>query len=66
MLEEIMAIPKESGKEYFTYANYKHWDDEERWEIIDGEIYDMSPAPGMTHQKIVGEIFNQIYNHLEN
>jgi hypothetical protein len=25
----------------------------------------MSPAPGMTHQKILGEIYSQIHNFLE-
>ena len=60
-----MAIPKEMEKQYFTYAEYKHWPDDERWEIIDGDAYDMSPAPGMTHQIFSGEIFRQIANYLE-
>ena len=60
-----MAIPKKSEKDYFTYANYKHWSDNERWEIIDGEAFDMSPAHGMTHQRILVEISRQIANYLE-
>jgi len=40
-----MAIPKESEKQYFTYAEYKNWPDEEKWEIIDGAAYDMSLLP---------------------
>jgi Uma2 family endonuclease len=52
-------------KDYYTYGDYKLWPDEERWEIIDGEAYDMSPAPGLTHQKISGEIYRQIANFLE-
>ena len=37
----------------FTYANYQTWPDGERWEIIDGEAYDMTPAPSIAHQRIV-------------
>ena len=60
-----MALPKESKNQYFTYAEYKHWPDDKRWEIIDGEAYDMSPAPGMTHQRISREFSKQICNFLD-
>ena len=74
-----MSTPSHSEKEFFTYDDYKLWPDEERWEIIDGEPYNMSPdawpsrsqsdrpgpAPGMTHQKMLGEIHRQIANFLE-
>ncbi|MDQ1350751.1 MAG: hypothetical protein QG657_1053 [Acidobacteriota bacterium] len=38
--------------ERFTYAHYMMWPDEERWELIDGIPYDMSPAPSRYHQEI--------------
>jgi Uma2 family endonuclease len=38
--------------EQFTYAHYVTWPDEERWELIDGIPYDMSPAPSRYHQEI--------------
>jgi Uma2 family endonuclease len=60
-----MSTPLHSEKEFFTYGDYKLWPNEERWEIIDGEPYNMSPAPGMTHQKMLGEIHRQIANFLE-
>ncbi|MDX9801001.1 MAG: Uma2 family endonuclease [Spirochaetia bacterium] len=59
-----MPLPKEKNKDYFTYAQYKGWPEEERWEIIDGQAYDMSPAPGTTHQEISVEITRQIANYL--
>jgi Uma2 family endonuclease len=37
----------------FTYEDYKTWPDEERWEIIDGEAWDMSPAPSLKHQIVL-------------
>ncbi|HLC16134.1 MAG TPA: Uma2 family endonuclease [Thermodesulfovibrionia bacterium] len=36
----------------YTYEDYQTWPDEERWEIIDGVAYDMSPAPLIKHQNI--------------
>jgi Uma2 family endonuclease len=59
-----MQIPKEKLKDHYTYSQYKKWPDEERWEIIEGEAYDMSPAPGITHQRISREISGYIYNFL--
>jgi Uma2 family endonuclease len=39
-----------------TYADYKTWPDNERWEIINGEAYAMTPAPSLNHQKILGNL----------
>ncbi len=36
----------------YTYHDYLNWSDDERWEIIDGQPYCMSPAPTIKHQKI--------------
>lgn len=36
----------------FTYRDYVRWPDDERWEIIGGEAYSMTPAPTIRHQKI--------------
>lgn len=45
-----MPLPAEKGR--YTYADYYSWDDGKRWELIDGEIFDMSPGPGYAHQSI--------------
>jgi len=45
-----MSAPKPNRK--YTYGDYLKWPDEERWEIIDGVPYDMSPAPSTRHQAI--------------
>jgi len=37
----------------FTYADYITWPDDERWELIDGQAYNMTPAPTTRHQNIV-------------
>jgi Uma2 family endonuclease len=61
--EKTMAQPKlqETG---YSYADYLGWDSGERYELIDGYAYAMAPAPTISHQKIVGEIFRQISNAL--
>ena len=47
-----MSIPLRKDVERFTYAHYVTWPDEERWELIEGIPYDMSPAPSRYHQEI--------------
>ncbi|ADG05672.1 Uma2 family endonuclease [Kyrpidia tusciae] len=37
----------------------------ERWERIDGVIYDMTPSPSTEHQRIVGRLFRDISGYLK-
>src|SRR3990172_8599511 len=47
----------------FTYADYMTWDDSERWEIINGVAYNMSPAPNTKHQSInPGDALRELFN----
>jgi Uma2 family endonuclease len=50
----------------FTYADYLKWDDGERWELIDGFAYNMTPAPSPLHQRISGRLYLQFGNYLLN
>ncbi len=47
-------------KENFTWDDYCSWPDDERWEIIDGESFAMSPAPILRHQMISIELSAQM------
>ncbi len=49
-----------------TYQDYLTWSDEKRYELIHGFAYAMSPAPSIAHQDVVGEIYRQVANALEN
>jgi Uma2 family endonuclease len=40
----------------FTYAEYVTWDEDQRWELIDGVPYNMTPAPRTQHQSILGNL----------
>ncbi|MCL1918918.1 MAG: Uma2 family endonuclease [Peptococcaceae bacterium] len=58
-----MALPKEN--ERYTYTDYCSWDNDERWELIDGVPYAMTPAPSRFHQNISGNLFGQLFNYLQ-
>lgn len=59
-----MGLPLKDHQHH-TYADYLTWPEEERYELIDGVAYAMTPAPGRRHQEIVGEIFRQIADALD-
>jgi Uma2 family endonuclease len=61
-----LKVPAPSPKELYTYAEYLHWPNDERWEIIDGEPYLMSPAPLTEHQRILRELVIQLGQFLRN
>ena len=44
-----MVITKPKGK--YTYEDYAATPDDERWELIDGVLYEMAPSPNTTHQR---------------
>jgi Uma2 family endonuclease len=49
----------------FTYADYRGWQGDERWELIEGEAFLMSPAPSWPHQRLLVALAGQIYATLE-
>jgi Uma2 family endonuclease len=51
--------------EQYTYADYCTWDDGERWELIEGVPYAMSPAPLRKHQRISVELLGQLHTFLK-
>ena len=46
-----MALPQLQHELPYTYADYLSWD-EGRWELIDGQVWDMTPAPSRMHQEV--------------
>jgi Uma2 family endonuclease len=52
-------------KRRYTIEDYRSWPDDQRWELIDGVPYSMSPAPRVPHQDRAGNLFNRLYNFLE-
>jgi Uma2 family endonuclease len=59
-----MGLAEKIDSQRYTYADYLAWPEHERWELIEGIPYDMSPAPSRQHQKMTGELFRQFSNYL--
>ncbi|HBF34135.1 TPA: hypothetical protein DDW35_06190 [Candidatus Sumerlaeota bacterium] len=60
-----MAQSIQHDNQKYTYADYLTWPEDERWELIDGEPYCMSPGPMTQHQRISMSLGAQIWNFLE-
>jgi len=60
-----MAPAFDERKSPFTYGEYLTWDDDERWELIDGIPYNMIPAPSTQHQRILTELARQFSNYFQ-
>lgn len=60
------AMPRAILHEHsYTYQDYLGWQGDERWELIDGEAFLMSPAPSWPHQRLLVGLAAQIYTFLE-
>jgi len=54
------AQPAWANDRRYTYGDYLTWQDGKRYEIIDGLVYNMSPAPYRRHQEVIRELVLQI------
>lgn len=57
-----MTLPKPEQK--YSYADYLTWDENERWELLDGVPY-MQAAPSRIHQEISMELSTQFHIYLK-
>ncbi|HFS82599.1 MAG TPA: Uma2 family endonuclease [Epsilonproteobacteria bacterium] len=57
-----MAAIDYDNFQYYTFDDYRQWED--RWELIDGVAYAMSPAPYPKHQRVVLRIAKELGDHL--
>jgi Uma2 family endonuclease len=60
-----MTIVQHSEKKKFSYADYLTWNDDQRWELINGEPLLMSPAPNRIHQTVLRKLGYQIESYLQ-
>jgi Uma2 family endonuclease len=60
-----MGLPENREQAHYTYRQYLTWPEGERYELIDGIAYAMSPAPRLEHQRVSGEIYAQIHSDLK-
>jgi len=57
-----MPLPKPEQK--YSYADYLTWNENERWELLDGVPY-MQAAPSRIHQEISMELSTQFHTYLK-
>ena len=50
--------------DYFSYKDYKKWDDKARYELIHGEAYMMN-SPSIWHQRTAGTVYNRLCQFLD-
>lgn len=60
-----MELKKDKTDFKFTYKDYCSWPEEERWELICGKAYNMSPAPSRRHQEISFELSGILREYLK-
>ena len=60
-----MAFPSEKEQLRFSWSDYKDWPETERWQIIDGQAFNMTAAPNIRHQKITGNLYSTIREQLK-
>ncbi len=59
-----MEVHEPDFSQSYTYADYLRWTIEERFELIKGKVFRMSPAPGVRHQEISQRVNYRLYGFL--
>lgn len=49
----------------YTLEEWRSWPEDERWELIDGIVYNMSPSPNVGHQEKGFDLGRRLGNFLE-
>ena len=60
-----MAGTQEPQRRTYTWADYRRLPRDERWEIIGGEMFAMTPAPTTRHQRIVMSLAACLHSFLK-
>jgi Uma2 family endonuclease len=60
-----MSEPAINQRASYTWSDYRTWNDKQRWEIVEGEAYLMSPSPTSRHQWISSGLHRDLSNHFK-
>ena len=63
--EEVPMVSAREQAPRFTHADYLTWPIGERWELIDGQAYNLSQAPSYDYQRAGSKLHALIYRQLE-
>lgn len=59
-----MGLPAKKLDRHYTYGDYREWPDDERWELIEGVAWNMSPAPSAAHQGVSSALHGRVFAFL--
>ena len=59
---EAMGTAHSAVRRY-SWDDYRYWPDGERWELIHGQPFAMSPAPSSRHQAVCGDLYGLLFDH---
>lgn len=65
-MKNTINEPSLSYKSKYTYSDYLLWTVQERYEIIKGKLFKMSPAPARFHQEISRNLSFELLKFFEN
>lgn len=60
-----MSSPALTKNKQYTFADYLSWSDDNRYEIINGTVKKMIPAPSRLHQKVSVSILKYLINYFD-
>jgi len=59
-----MSRPVKKIQKQYCYRDYLKLPADKKYEIIDGTLYAMTPAPSVRHQRVLRKLFTRIANYL--
>jgi Uma2 family endonuclease len=60
-----MSSPAITEKKQYTFADYLSWEDDSRYELLNGTVTKMTPAPSRLHQKISVSLLRFLVNNFK-
>jgi Uma2 family endonuclease len=60
-----MSLPEHQPARRYHYGDYAAWPPGERWELIEGRAYAMTPAPGLLHQRLAAALTAVLWQWFE-
>ena len=54
-----------TARNLYDWNDYRSWPEDKRWEIIDGEVFGMTPAPAPRHQRVQKKLCGLLDEYLE-
>lgn len=65
-IDSIMVSRQNTARNIgYTWDDYRSWHDGQRWEILAGEAYAMTPAPSTRHQKLQSRLTRRLEEFLD-